>query len=133
MVCDITWHNFDRSVQNWYIPFLYVKIQLILSSFLALHWIQFCDRFWEGKTKMLVVFIRLLCGQNLPYHLIVVFRKKYYFLYSRSLSDFLPVCWAPIQVVLVQKIFSQREWSHDYTKVVIQVNQNKHFSKEQQQ
>ena len=34
-----------------------------------------------------------------------------------------PVCWAPIQVVLVQKSFSQREWSHDYTKVVIQVPQ----------
>jgi len=31
------------------------------------------------------------------------------------------VCWAPIQVVLVQKSFSQREWSHDYTKVVIQI------------
>ena len=59
------------------------------------------------------------CGNKLSH---LVFNIFIWFLLSL-------VCWAPIQVVLVQKSFSQREWSHDYTKVVIQVTQNEHFSK----
>ena len=51
MVYDIAWHNFYSSVQNRYIPFLCVKIQLILPSFICAIASDLPD--WKGLNPIL--------------------------------------------------------------------------------